>query len=88
MKDKPESPRHAKHSREHVTHVLGEHHAAMAHAVGRVLADAGLPELAVQSIRFAMPAGFPSHCDPACTDGQRCVPESDGAEVRWVCVPR
>jgi hypothetical protein len=77
-----------KQTRGSIEHALRTHHAAMAEAVHTVLRNAGVPGLTVHSIRFAM-ADDSDHCQGSCDPAsERCVPQSSGGEVTWVCVPR
>jgi hypothetical protein len=58
-------------------------------AVHKVLQGAGLKGVSVHSIRFKVARAAVSGpgCDPPCPQGQVCVLDSSGGEVRWVCVP-
>jgi hypothetical protein len=63
------------------------HHAHIVGAVHQMLKDAGLNGVTVHSMRFAAPEDFDDPCDPPCKAGQRCVLDSNGGDVHWVCVP-
>jgi hypothetical protein len=66
---------------------LRANHATMTAAVHGALKKAGLEGLTVRSIRFDTPAGFQGPCNPPCDPGYHCVPDSNGGDVQWVCVP-
>jgi hypothetical protein len=90
---KKENAKHEKRAaritRAAAAETITKHHAAMVDAVHEVLAKAGSEGLRVHSIRFEAAADFDGPCDPPCNDDtQRCVPESNGGHVTWVCVPR
>jgi hypothetical protein len=77
-----------KQSRSGIELALRTHHAAMAEAVHTVLRNAGVPGLTVHSIRFAVANGT-DHCQGSCDPNtERCVPQSSGGDVTWVCVPK
>ena len=80
-------PEQQKQTRSTIEHALRTHHAALVDAVHNVLNKAGVYGLTVHSIRFATAADF-GECDPPCRPDERCVPQSDGGDVTWVCVPR
>jgi hypothetical protein len=70
---------------------VGSEHANLTEAVHAVLRKAGLPaELTLHSIRLSIAHGALSGpgCNPPCRADQDCVLDSNGGEVRWVCIPR
>lgn len=65
---------------------LMRHHDNIATAVHQVLESAGLQGFALHSVRIAPPPGLGSPCNPPCPQGKRCVLDSNGGEVKWICV--
>ena len=65
---------------------LIRHHDHIAVAVNRALEQAGFQGFALHSMRIVPPAGLGSPCNPPCPEGQRCVLDSNGGDVKWVCV--
>lgn len=65
---------------------LIRHHDKIADAVRQALESAGLQGFALHSVRLVPPSGLGSPCNPACPQGQHCVLDSNGGEVKWVCV--
>ncbi len=92
---KPRSPKQnpgAKPTRAEMADRIHGQHQDVAHAVHKVLQEAGLDGVRVHSVRYSvahtMVSGPPA-CQPPCDpDTEDCVLDSSGGEVRWVCVPR
>jgi hypothetical protein len=66
---------------------LMRNHADIVGAVHEVLRNAGLSGLTVSSLRFMPPEGLSGPCNPPCPEGKHCEFDSNGGDVKPVCVP-
>jgi hypothetical protein len=85
-----ESTQGPKRNRDEMAKGIHSKHQHMKDAVHKILREAGLHGVSVHSIRFKVAHDTLSDpgCDPPCPDGQDCVVDSSGGQVRWVCVPQ
>jgi hypothetical protein len=65
-------------------------HQLITDAVHKALRNAGLKGLSVHSIRLSFDPALMSGsgCYPPCEPDEDCVLDSNGGQVRWVCVPK
>ena len=89
MATKPKNPAPRRLTHAAIHKGVSDHHERIAAAVHRALKTAGLDVVTLHSFRLAMPAGVNGPCDPQCDPTtQKCVLDSNGGHVTWVCVPK